>query len=262
MDQNLSSPQSSSTPNTPNDYILSLYEVCELLNKSARTVSRYVHRNILHPIGVKSRQGTLEYRFSRAEVDELKRRELARFAFPQLGDIMPTNASFASMNYPVSPTVPRTPYTMPGIAYAPISTNDNQPPLEESQSNNELSSKPLPTSDNKSDNFLPNHNELPETTTNKDDNNDNEAIIKLLKETTEMLRDQLRVKDNQIKSLDEKIGQLIERNRETNILLKGLQDKMVCLKSLNLKTILFQTELLNRSRWKTLCQLLLQILLI
>jgi len=58
---------------------------------------------------------------------------------------------------------------------------------------------------------------------------DTEPIIKLLKETTEMLRDQLRVKDGQIKNLDEKIGQLIERNRETNILLKGLQDKMVLL---------------------------------
>ena len=60
-------------------------------------------------------------------------------------------------------------------------------------------------------------------------NHDNRQIITLLKETTEMLRGQLRVKDDQIKNLDEKIGQLIERNRETNILLKGLQDKMVLL---------------------------------
>ena len=53
------------------DYILTLFEVCEILNKSSRTISRYVHKNILHPVGVKSRQGTLEYRFSRDEVEDL-----------------------------------------------------------------------------------------------------------------------------------------------------------------------------------------------
>jgi len=52
-------------------------------------------------------------------------------------------------------------------------------------------------------------------------------IITLLKATTEILRDQLQVKDDQIKSLNNKIDSLIERDRETNILLKGMQDKIL-----------------------------------
>jgi hypothetical protein len=44
-----------------------------------------------------------------------------------------------------------------------------------------------------------------------------------------MLRDQLYVKDEQIRSLNDKIDNLIERDRETNILLKGLQDKFLYL---------------------------------
>lgn len=221
--------------NPSHDYVLSLYEVCEILSKSSRTVSRYVHRNILHPVGVKSRQGTLEYRFSRAEVDELKRRELARLSFPRLGDVMPGMASFASMDYQAAPTMPRTRFTIPGIAYPPPSTGNRPEQSSDSQA--------LPTSPAKTDAGIAAGNsnsfsDLPPETVvghaNPADNElasdrDNRPVIKLLKETTEMLRDQLRVKDNQIKDLDEKIGQLIERNRETNILLKGLQDKMVLL---------------------------------
>lgn len=220
--------------NTPqHDYVLSLYEVCEILSKSSRTVSRYVHRNILHPVGVKSRQGTLEYRFSRAEVDELKRRELARLSFPRLGDIMPGMASFALMDYQASPTMPRTAFTIPGIAYPAA-------PNEGSSQPSDASSQPQTQSDGGEEKVIPAVNSnMPGPGDNVAARNDfpdvavpvsdNEPIIKLLKETTEMLRDQLRVKDNQIKDLDEKIGQLIERNRETNILLKGLQDKMVLL---------------------------------
>jgi hypothetical protein len=219
------------------DYVLSLYEVCEVLSKSSRTISRYVHRNILHPVGVKSRQGTLEYRFSRAEVDELKRRELERLSFPRLGDMMPGMASFASMDYQASPTMPRTRFTIPGIAYptAPAVNNSNvaadsqSPPPVQSDPDVEIAANP--TNPNAFSSFSPdtavNHANTPDIAVAPA--SDNQPIIKLLKETTEMLRDQLRVKDNQIKDLDEKIGQLIERNRETNILLKGLQDKMVLL---------------------------------
>lgn len=54
-------------------------------------------------------------------------------------------------------------------------------------------------------------------------------VITLLKETTQTLRDQLTVKDKQIKSLGNKIDGLIERGRETNILLKGLTNKVLML---------------------------------
>jgi len=53
-------------------YILSLFEVCEILSRSKRSVSRYVRRGFLHPIKVKSRLGTLEYRFSQDDVDNFK----------------------------------------------------------------------------------------------------------------------------------------------------------------------------------------------
>ena len=218
----------------PHDYVLTLYEVCELLNKSSRTISRYVHRNMLHPVGVKSRQGTLEYRFSRGEVDELKRREMTRITFPHLGEIGPGLASFASMNYAVPPVASQTPFAIPGVTY-PVAPSDNSPaspsePQKQSYSEPEVTPNPPAASNGFSD-FGG------DQTVGRSEAADNAAvqirddgkIITLLKETTEMLRDQLKVKDNQIKNLDEKIGQLIERNRETNILLKGMQDKMVLL---------------------------------
>ena len=64
-------------------------------------------------------------------------------------------------------------------------------------------------------------------------------VITLLKETTQTLRDQLTVKDKQIKSLGNKIDGLIERGRETNILIKGLTNKVLMLegKTSKAKTI-------------------------
>ncbi len=43
------------------------------------------------------------------------------------------------------------------------------------------------------------------------------------------MKEQIKVKDEQIKGLGGKIDGLIERNRETNILLKSLQDKVFVL---------------------------------
>jgi len=57
---------------------------------------------------------------------------------------------------------------------------------------------------------------------------DNE-VITLLKDTTQVLKGQLAIKDKQIKSLSGKIDQLIERGRETNVLLKGLTNKVLML---------------------------------
>lgn len=54
-------------------------------------------------------------------------------------------------------------------------------------------------------------------------------VITLLKETTQVLKDQLVIKDKQIKSLSGKIDQLIERGRETNVLIKGLTNKVFML---------------------------------
>jgi len=54
-------------------------------------------------------------------------------------------------------------------------------------------------------------------------------IITLLKETTGLLKEQLVKKDEQIKDLGGKIDQLIERNRETNLLIGQLQSKVLML---------------------------------
>ncbi len=177
---------------TLNDYILSLFEVCEILSKSSRTVSRYVKNGVLRPMEIKSRQGTLEYRFSKSEVDALRAREdqARQISYlPNFGNPVICDSS------------------LPIESKTPIETRDGQDKVDtQIAASPKIESQPIG----------------PETKQDR-------AIIDLLKGTTEMLRDQLKVKDDQIKNLDDKIGQLIERNRETNILLKGLQDKMVML---------------------------------
>jgi len=64
----------------------------------------------------------------------------------------------------------------------------------------------------------------PETGQIRQDTRQDSEIITLLKETTQVLKNQLKVKDEQIKSL-------LERSRENNILLKGLQNKVLMLES-------------------------------
>jgi len=51
----------------------------------------------------------------------------------------------------------------------------------------------------------------------------------IVKEVIEALKSQLNIKDRQIKDLGNKIDGLIERDRETNIILKSLQDKVFLL---------------------------------
>ena len=51
---------------------LNLKEVCEILKKSKRTVSRYIKNGWLNPEKVKVQKG-IEYRFSRSEVEDLKK---------------------------------------------------------------------------------------------------------------------------------------------------------------------------------------------
>lgn len=54
-----------------------------------------------------------------------------------------------------------------------------------------------------------------------------EEGLDYFKEITELLKSQLEMKDTQIKSLSDKIDTLIERSRETNILLGQLQSKVL-----------------------------------
>lgn len=57
------------------DYSLTLFEACEYLNRSKKTISRYIRQGLLHPQAIKSQQGTLEYRFSREDLEAYKTQE-------------------------------------------------------------------------------------------------------------------------------------------------------------------------------------------
>ena len=54
------------------EYDITLYEACEYLNRSKKTISRLIRKGKLHPKRAKSQQGTLEYRFSRADLNKYK----------------------------------------------------------------------------------------------------------------------------------------------------------------------------------------------
>jgi len=138
------------------DYNITFIEVCQVLKKSRKTISRYIRKGLLKPERIKSQRGTLEYRFSQADLESLKIPGTDKIRQDIRGD------------------------------------------------------------------------------TRQATRQDNE-IITLLKDTTQVLKDQLVIKDKQIKSLGNKIDGLIERGRETNILIKGLTNKVLMLEGKTLK---------------------------
>lgn len=124
-------------------YTINFIEACNLLKKSKRTVSRYIKKGLITPEKIRSQRGSLEYRFSQADLERLK----------------------------------------------------------------------IPGTDK----------------IRQDIRGDTRQAIRQDSEVINILRDQLTIKDKQIKSLSGKIDQLIERSRETNILLKGLTEKVLML---------------------------------
>ena len=168
-----------------NDFNITLFEVCELLNRSKKSISRYIRRGLLHPKKVKSKQGTLEYRFSKADVEAFKAQEA----------------------------------------------------LKAEQTRPDRTEETQETGHIKTD-FIENKEVLSETRQDTPDQTGHERqektgqeneVITLLKETKGILKDQLHKKDEQIKDLGGKIDQLIERDRETNILIGQLQSKVFML---------------------------------
>lgn len=167
------------------DYNITLFEACELLNKSKKTLSRYIRRGRITPQKVKSLQGTLEYRFSKADLDALK-------------------AELIKENRPDEP--------------------DEIDQTEET----EQTGQPEQTRQDTPEAKAPLKAEL--TPPRPEQVGQDKTIISLLHETTELLKGQLTIKDGQISTLNEQVHKLIERDRETNILLKGLQDNILMLK--------------------------------
>ncbi|HPL56526.1 MAG TPA: helix-turn-helix domain-containing protein [bacterium] len=57
------------------DFNITLYEACEYLSRSKKTLGRYIRQGKLHPQRIKSQQGTLEYRFRRDDLEAFKQDE-------------------------------------------------------------------------------------------------------------------------------------------------------------------------------------------
>ena len=171
------------------DYNLTLFETCELLNRSKKSISRYIRRGLLHPQQIKSQQGTLEYRFSKADLEAFKLQETQDKTRQETGDT-PDETSQRGQT-----------------ETTPIKEAKTKEIIEETRPD-----KAEQTSQDK-----------PQET-----GHDSE-IINLLKETTGLLKEQLVKKDEQIKDLGGKIDELIQRDRETNILIGQLQSKVLML---------------------------------
>lgn len=63
------------------------------------------------------------------------------------------------------------------------------------------------------------------------ENTGNIETPEIVREVIKTLKSQIYIKDKQIDSLGNKIDNLIERDRETNIILKGLQDRVFMLET-------------------------------
>jgi len=158
------------------DYNLTLFEACEYLNRSKKSLSRYIRRGLLHPEKIKSQQGTLEYRFSKDDLEAFKAKEKQDKTRRETRDR-------------TDKTIQRGQTEATPIKEAEIKEITGQ--------------------------------------TRQDKTRQDSDIINLLKETTGLLKDQLAKKDEQIKDLSGKIDELIQRNRETNILIGQLQSKIL-----------------------------------
>ena len=147
----------------------------------------------MHPEKVKSQQGTLEYRFSKADIEAFKAQEAL-------------NAE----------------QTRQDETGQPEQTGQSGQARQETLKTENIKNKEVldETRQDKPEETRPDRT--------RETGQDSE-VITLLKETTGLLKEQLTKKDEQIKDLGGKIDQLIERDRETNVLLKGLQDKVLML---------------------------------
>lgn len=177
------------------DFNITLFETCELLNRSKKSISRYIRRGLLHPQEIKSKQGTLEYRFSKADIEAFKAQEAERTKQARQDRADRTEGTRET---------------------------GQQEPIRKVE-------------------FFKNYDFKGQTGEIRQDTRDqtghgrqdktgqDSEVIMLLKETTGLLKEQLVKKDEQIKDLGGKIDQLIERDRETNILIGQLQSKILML---------------------------------
>jgi Helix-turn-helix domain len=192
------------------DYNLTMFEACEKLGKSKKTLSRYVRRKLIRPILVKSIKGTPEYRFSEAELQAFKdgqpRQEIPfdSIMARQEGQIANT---FETINESAETRQETKPETG---RQDKINIKDNAQELKEKIEETRQESK---------------------AETGKMEQTRQDETTNLIAETIKALTEQLRKKDNQLEAKDKQIDSLLERNREMNLLLKFLQDKYPALEA-------------------------------
>ena len=176
------------------DFNITLFEACELLNRSKKSISRYIRRGLLHPEKVKSQQGTLEYRFSKTDIEAFKALEAL-------------NAEETRQDE---------------TGHEPEQTGQSGQKRQDTLKAENIKNKEVldETRQDKPEETRPDRTR---------ETGQESEVITLLKETTGLLKEQLVKKDEQIKDLGGKIDQLIERDRETNILIGQLQSKVLML---------------------------------
>jgi hypothetical protein len=143
----------------------------------------------LHPQRIKSQQGTLEYRFNKEDLEAFKLQDTQDKTRQETGDTPDKTSQSGQTDE------------------TPVKEAKIQAIKEETR---------------------PDETDQPRQDKARETGQDNE-IINLLKETTGLLKDQLAKKDEQIKDLGGKIDELIQRDRETNILIGQLQSKVLML---------------------------------
>lgn len=146
----------------------------------------------MHPEKVKSQQGTLEYRFSKADIEAFKAQEAERADETRQDRTDQTEQT------------------------------GHKEPIKKAEF---LKNKDFKGQTDETRQDTPEQTRQDKT---RETGQDSE-VITLLKETTGLLKEQLVKKDEQIKDLGGKIDQLIERDRETNILIGQLQSKVLML---------------------------------
>ena len=152
------------------EYTLTTFEACEFLSLSERTISRYVKAGLLRPRLIKNPRGIPSYRFSKAELEDIRARQVRRQGTGH-------TPLMAALEVAIVKEISETPQTPPVV----VGQDTRQP------------------------------------------GQDNEVIC-LLKENNETLKGELTAKNKQIDSL-------LEREKESNILLLNFQKTIQQLQS-------------------------------
>lgn len=189
------------------EHNITLFEACEILSISKKTISRYIRQGKLTPERIKSQQGTLEYRFSRADIDDLR----ASQAFQDATNEAPEATDTGEMQ--------DTPEGTGETGQRGQGRRDTLEPIKQ----------PFPYKSGQGRQDISDQTGQTRQDILRADGTGTESVLTLLRETTELLKGQLTIKDTQINTLNDQVHKLIERDRETNILLKGLQDRILFL---------------------------------